>query len=293
MGKYLITGASGFIGKALVERLKQGDNTLHLLSSYDGDIASRETLLPYTKVRFDRVFHLAAKTFVPDSWENPDEFYKTNILGAENVANFCAATKSPLTFVSAYIYGNQKILPIKETALPDLNNPYALSKYTAEKVCELLSVRFATPTIVIRPFNIYGTGQSKFFLIPMLIDQILSSRSVKVKDLYPKRDYLFVDDLIDALIASIPSEKKYMVLNIGSGVSYSVLEIIEILQKISGESIAIDQTGEVRINEIANVVADISCAAKELNWTPSLSIESGLRVMLKSAQADKKLIRNI
>src|SRR5258706_109713 len=106
------------------------------LSSDDGDIADAATLARYHEHEFGRVFHLAGTTYVPQSWEHPLLFYRTNVLGTANVAEFCRRKRIPLTFVSAYIYGNPGSLPITEQCSAVPNNPYALSKFLAEEICE-------------------------------------------------------------------------------------------------------------------------------------------------------------
>jgi len=134
---------------------------------------------------------------------------------------------------------------------------------------------------IIRPFNVYGIGQPKDFLIPSLISQIKNSNIIKVKDLEPKRDYVYIDDLITAIISSVNTINGYKIFNIGSGESYSVAELIQTLQKIAGTNLSIESLNERRKDEIMNTVADISKAKLELNWQPKITLYQGLSTLIE------------
>lgn len=282
MNKVLVTGATGFIGTALVKRLLQESFEVIELSSKDGDIADLSTLEKYANVGFLRVFHLAGMTYVPASWENPLGFYRTNVLGTVNVAEYCRLNNTPLTFVSAYVYGQPESLPITENSLISPNNPYAFSKYAAENVCEFYAHNFGVSCAVIRPFNIYGAGQHSKFLIPTIIEQVLYEKTVTVDNLNPKRDYLNIEDLVDAIIKTLNCHQPYQVYNIGSGSSLSVGEIVEIIQRTAKTNKPVFCRAITRTNEIMDVVADITKAQNELGWCPKLSFSEGINIMLSN-----------
>lgn len=291
MSKVLVTGASGFIGKALVRRLLLEQYEVVALSTSDGDIASPSTLLKYSDERFERVFHLAGRSYVPDSWVDPTTFYGTNVLGTANVVEYCRIIGASLTFVSAYIYGEPEVSPVSEDSSIRPSNPYALSKYLAENVCAFHAEQFGVPTVVIRPFNVFGVGQSKLFLIPSLIEQALFSTEIVVRDLRPKRDYVYIDDLVDAIMKASSSHGTYRVYNVGAGASISVKEIIDIVQQEARSSKPVICTEVARRNEILDVVSDISRARSDLGWCPSIPFSQGIRNIVQaeiSSCADPK-----
>jgi nucleoside-diphosphate-sugar epimerase len=278
--KVLVIGSNSFVGKALKRRLLSNDYTLFEMNS-DSDITEPENFFKFKNEPLDYVFHLAAKTFVPDSWVTPTDFYHTNVLGTGNVLDFCRQESISLTYVSAYLYGQPEKLPISEDDNIQPNNPYAHSKYLAEQICEFYAKEFGLSVIVLRPFNAYGIGQSDKFLVPHVIKQALNNNEIKVKDLNPKRDYIYIDDLIDALIMSVAFQEHFGVFNIGSGSSVSVKELIDVVQGILGTNKEVLSENNIRKNEMDNVVADISKAKRELGWSPLYSFNQGIEKIIE------------
>jgi nucleoside-diphosphate-sugar epimerase len=281
MKSIFVTGSSGFIGKALVKSLKVNNFNVMEFNSSDGDIVETNFLELYNNKKIDHIFHLASKTFVPNSWENPVEFYKTSIIGTQNILELCRLKDISLTFVSAYLYGSPEKLPISEEDSVNSNNPYAHSKYLAEELCKFYSEYYHVQITIARPFNVYGKNQKDIFLIPHIINQVLNSDIINVKDLQPKRDYIYLDDLINGLIKTLDSRKIFSIYNFGGGSELSVQRIIDIIQRIAKTDKKIISEKQERKNEIMNVVADISKANIELNWKPIYSFENGIKEIIK------------
>lgn len=274
----LISGAGGFIGKALTTALRLNNFSITELTRENGDIADPATW--ESAPAHQLVFHLAARTFVPDSWSNPTAFIHTNTIGTLQALEYCRKHSASLVYVSSYLYGNPTSLPIAETAPIHTPNPYALSKKNAEDLCFFYHQCYGVNVTILRPFNLYGEGQKNTFLIPQLIEQAIQDHHFHVKDLAPKRDYLHLDDFIRALVASTDL-KGLHIINLGSGESYSVEEIIQTICRLEGQNYPIMNDNIRRQNEIMDTVADISLAKKLLRWEPNISIESGLLRMLQ------------
>ncbi len=278
MTKILVTGAPGFIGRALCRSLRLHRHEVVELSRRDGDISEPVTLSHIGPVH--HVFHLAGRTFVPDSWKDPLGFHKVNMLGTCNVLEYCRLYSARLTFVSAYLYGLPDRFPVWEQCAPRPNNPYALSKYLAEQVCEFYAAHHRIDVTVIRPFNIFGPGQKAHFLIPHIVNQVRARQTIHVKDLAPRRDYIYLDDLVGALTSTLDRLSGFNVLNIGSGSSLSVRELITIIQSVAGTELPVVSEGVVRPNEIDDVYADIGKARAQLGWTPNLTFRQGVEKMM-------------
>ena len=279
--KILLTGAGGFIGSALAKYLTKCGMETVCPSSAKLDVAQQASVANFPMQGIDHMIHLAGRTFVPKSWEEPEEFIKTNTFGTLNLLEVCRRQKISMTYISAYIYGMPKKNPIPETALVNPNNPYAKSKYMAEELCEFYAEQFGVGISVIRPFNVYGIGQRDHFLIPQIIRQATQEESICVMDLEPKRDYIYLTDLLEAIRLTLQRKGRYEVFNIGSGVSYSVAEVISMIQRIAGTQKPVICKNEVRRNEMNDVIADISKAKEVLGWKPAYTLEQGLTEIIK------------
>lgn len=277
MSKVLVTGASGFIGKHLVPKLSSCQHDIIEVSSSAGDIADKDTWSHFEPAEV--LVHLAGSTFVPDSWKDPHGFLETNFIGTVCALDYCRQHNTRLVYLSSYLYGNPGKLPIPESAQLVANNPYALSKKLAEEVCKFYADIFGVKSTIFRPFNVYGPGQSAQFLIPSLIDQVIAGNGISVKDLEPRRDYIYIDDLVDAILKAVDTPLDFEIFNIGMGVSYSVAELIDIIQNIKGRDLLVRSASERRPEEIMDTQADIAKALEILGWSPKYSLRSGLEKM--------------
>lgn len=284
--KILLTGANGFIGSNLIRSPLFKSHDLISLSSSQGDIATLNIKdLPKT----DHVIHLAAATFVPDSWEKPYDFYHTNVMGTNNILEYCRTHQASLTFLSSYSYGTPQYLPIDELHPHSLNTPYNHSKFLAEELCRFYANQFKVKINVLKPFNIFGEGQKEYFVIPKILKQLLNpeTKEIEVFDLTPKRDYLYIDDLISAIHCSLACSG-HEIFNVGSGVSYSIQEIIELACKITKINKPIRTSHNSRKNEIMNLTANYDKIATKLGWKPTFSFENGLRKIIESLRSNEK-----
>jgi nucleoside-diphosphate-sugar epimerase len=278
-GTVLVTGADGFIGKHLVAALESLGYSLQTHRFADGDLT--RCALEYSGIA--HVFHLAGKTFVPESWKDPCSFYAVNVVATANVLEFCRRAHASLTFISSYVYGPPQVIPISEDHPLQAFNPYSHSKILAEEVCRFYALHHGTPIAIVRPFNVYGPGQDARFVIPSLVRQALAEESavIEVADLRPRRDYFYISDLIDLLVATLTygGSGAY---NAGSGVSTSIQEIGALLNGIVPRPKELVSRSEPRPNEILDVVADIRKAERELHWKPRVDIAAGLRLTVES-----------
>jgi nucleoside-diphosphate-sugar epimerase len=277
--RVLVTGAGGFVGRYLVTALEGAGYEVIRHSLQDGDISRCD--LPYHGVTY--VFHLAARTFVPDSWQITREFYQTNVLGTINVLEFCRQHKCPLAIMSSYVYGRPRHLPIGEDHPLEAFNPYAHTKILAEEAARFYAKQFGFEVAVVRPFNLYGLGQSHHFLIPTLVHQALvKGETITVADTRPKRDFLHVRDLV-ALLLLIAKHRANGVYNAGSGISTSIEELVEFINQSAPIKKKLVSAARVRENEVLDTVADCSKAAAELGWTPRIVMAEGIRELVQDA----------
>ena len=224
--------------------------------------------------------HLAANTFVPDSYLHANEYYENNIASTLNALELCKLYKSKMIFASSYVYGHPKYLPIDESHPLEHFNPYASSKIICERLCEDFHNFFNLKVIILRIFNIFGKGQSELFLISKIFSQALKGK-ITLNDPEPRRDYLYIDDVIEAYVSSILYNPEYFeVFNIASGKSYSVRQVVELISKVLNSYPTVEYTGERRNNEVNDTLANIAKARNKLHWEPKNSLEEGLNKMI-------------
>jgi nucleoside-diphosphate-sugar epimerase len=274
--RFVVTGAGGFIGRALMRGLSErGIDALGLAHSEGYDVLRDDPPLRADDV----VVHLAALTGVPESWRRPDAFHRVNALGTHRVLEQCRRAGCALVFMSAYVYGRPEHLPVDEHAAVDPMNPYALSKVLAEEVCLFYARHFGVDATIVRMFNVFGPGQTSAFVIPRIVEQAIdrATESIDLADLAPRRDYLYVTDAAEALIAVALGGAHAQIYNVGSGRSYSVAEVAELVLQIAGVQKRVRATGERRPGEIMDVVADTSALRHATGWSPRISLREGLQ----------------
>ena len=279
----LITGSTGFLGRHFAENFSKSDLSIISKSRVDGDVCDEQTWLKYEPV--DNLLHLAGPTFVPDSWASPSNFIENSSLGTLNALEYCRRTKARFVFLSTYMYSQTRGVAATESGAIVPKNPYALSKFLGETLCNFYSEHFGVATVIIRPFNIYGVNQNPKFLVPTILEQALVGDEIHVQDVRPSRDYVYITDFIDAIKKVIESEVKYDVFNIGSGISYSVEELIETLGKVVGRKLKIVSAMTKRPEEIDFTQADNSHAKAVLGWQPSCSLFDGLSDIWKTLRS--------
>lgn len=275
----LVTGASGFIGKSLCARLRADGQSVLALSSVNGDVSSADTWnsLPPAKV----LYQLAGKSYVPDSWIKSSDFMAVNVVGTEHALSYCRKHSTRLVLASAYVYGRPERLPICEFDRVAANNPYALSKRLAEKLSEFAAEYQGVTVTVLRIFNVFGPGQRPEFLIPKILRQVRESQVIRLYDLAPRRDYVYLSDVVDAFAKSADLKSGFRILNIGSGTSFSVGEIVEKIQLLAGTRLPVISDSVERPQEIPDVVANIELAEEVIGWRPKSSFEHGIEQILR------------
>lgn len=289
MRKIWITGSRGFVGGALSKLLKSksfevfdtgGSNTL--------DLCNLDAVKNLPKQEI--IIHLASKSFVPASFLDPLSFYNNNILSTLNVLEKAKIDGSRVIFFSTYVYGNPSYLPIDENHVKSPQNPYTQSKLTCEGLCEAYHRDFGVPITIFRPFNIYGPGQHSSFFIPTIINQLNDSK-IRLKDSRPKRDFIYIDDVTDAVLKSIDSySNPFRIYNLGTGVSTSVGDIVNMIVSLSQSKASVAFSHQIRQGEILDTVADISRIQIDLDWVPQMPLDRGLKATINYFDSNKTVL---
>jgi UDP-glucose 4-epimerase len=285
----LVTGSEGFVGKRLVSTLREnGANVVEIDAKKGVDLTQWKQLNDCMKnvPPPDVIFHLAAIVFIPYSFQHPRITYNTNLMGTLNMLEIARMMDvKKFVFASSYVYGTPKYLPIDENHPLQAISPYNRSKILGEELCRGYYEDYSVACIILRPFNIYGNGQNKQFLIPQIIDQ-LPSKKIVLQNPTPKRDYVHIDDVISAYIKAATHDfVGFEIFNIGTGSSYSVKEIVDKVIEVSQKKgVTVMYTYKKRENEIMNIVANIQKAKEKMGWQPSIDINKGLSLLMKEAK---------
>lgn len=299
--KVVITGGSGFIGSHLADFLIDSDYEVVVVDNLSiGRLENISHLLEHSKFTFlqaditdfdaieiafkntDWVFHLAALADIVPSIENPTEYYQSNVGGTFNVIEACRKynVKKIIYSASSSCYGIPDKYPTNELAEIRPQYPYALTKNLGEQLVMHWSQLYNLPAISLRFFNVYGprarTSGTYGAVFGVFLAQKLANKPYTVVgDGCQTRDFTFVSDIVNAIIASASSNVSGEIINIGSNSTYSINRLVELL---GGDVTFIPK----RPGEPDCTWADITKAKKLLNWKPLVSLESGVEILLNN-----------
>ena len=299
----IVTGGCGFIGSHLADNLiklnfevvvidnlsvGRRENISHLnenskFTFVDADISNFDLIEPIFRGA-DLVFHLAALADIVPSIENPTEYYKSNVTGTFNVLQACRKhkVKKIIYAGSSSCYGIPDEYPTKEIASIRPEYPYALTKNLGEQLVMHWCKLYNLPAISLRFFNVYGprarTSGTYGAVFGVFLAQKLANKPFTVVgDGNQTRDFTFVSDVVNAIIAAAESDLSGEVINIGSNNTYSINRLVELL---GGEITYIPK----RPGEPDCTWADITKATQLLDWEPKVSLEEGVDILLNNIE---------
>ena len=272
----LITGATGFIGKHLVKKIPNYNIAVDQ-NGKNIDLRIRKEVLKIK--RSDIVIHLAGKIPSEKNYSK-NIFFEHNFLGTLNILEYCIKKKvKKIIFVSSYVYGNPEKNPISEKHQIKPHNTYTKSKVLSEELCKIYAEKYKIEIIILRPFNIFGNLQKDNSLISNIIKSIKNNSHITITNKNNKRDYLFIDDLIDAIIKLIDYKCKFEIFNIGSGKSYSFENVVQLFEKENKKKIKRKYKISKK-NSIPKIQADISKIKKEIKWNPKYTLVEGIEKII-------------
>jgi NAD dependent epimerase/dehydratase len=302
--RVLVTGAGGFIGGHLVERLVQEGADVRALCRYNsrnergtldwldpevtgdvevvlGELRDVESVSAAV-AGADTVFHLGAQIAIPYSYVNPRDFFEVNVLGTLNVA--VASLRHEVRRVvhtsTSEVYGTAQTVPITETHPLEPRSPYAASKLAADKLMESYHRSFELPVCVLRPFNTYGPRQSARAIIPTIVAQALAGTTLRLGSLHPRRDLTFVEDTVAGFVAAATQEAAVgRTVQLGTNHDVSVGDLVAKVGELVGRTLQVEMdAARVRpaASEVERLVSGAFLAREVLDWEPRVTLEEGL-----------------
>ena len=299
---FLITGAAGFLGSTLANRLaREGHQVRGLddLSAGDSQVLSPDVLFTRGDVNdrpklwtllqdVDCVYHLAARVLVPESVLYPREYNAVNVGGSVSLMEAMrdVGIRRVVFISSGAVYGDQGEQPLKESAIPDPRSPYAVSKLAAEYYVRTIGDQWGIETVSLRVFNAYGPGQhlpaSHPPVIPNFLRQAVRSGTLVVHSQGTQtRDYVYVDDVVRCMVAAATTSKiNRLTINVGSGTETSIRNLVRMVLELTGSK------AEVVYNPrtdpgVSRMCADLTVAREKLGYQPRVSLVDGLRLTLE------------
>ncbi|MCD4750474.1 MAG: SDR family NAD(P)-dependent oxidoreductase [Thermoanaerobaculales bacterium] len=303
--KVLVTGADGFIGSHLVERLVELGAQVRAFCLYNsnGSLGWLDEASPEVRASIERrlgdirdarfveeackgidvVFHLAALIAIPYSYRAAESYVDTNVKGTLNVLEAARrqGCKRVVHTSTSEVYGTPASVPIRESHPLQGQSPYSASKIAADKLCEAYHCSFDVPVVTLRPFNTYGPRQSMRAVLPTILVQLLSGRRVvHLGNLDPRRDLTFVSDTVEGFVCAAETGGiEGELIQLGTGRTVSIGELFETACRALGVDARVEvDEGRVRPgkSEVMVLVSDPARAKDLLGWAPSVELEHGL-----------------
>ncbi len=295
---FLVTGGAGFIGSRVVKILLEENHKVTVIDNlssgklenlanfqnkidfHNADIRDLEKINIIAS-KSDGIFHFAALTNVLESFTKQDEYSDVNVKGTQNILDIAKQFDLKVVFASsAAVYGDAKKIPIQEDTERNPLNPYGLTKLNAEYLCKKYS-QMGTRITVLRFFNVYGKGQNPAYagVLSKFLENVSSDKSpIIYGDGTQTRDFVFVDDVAKANLLAMNNNSSGKFINVGTGIKTSVMELAEMIIKISNKDIKPIYV-DAKEGDIRNSLADISLANKLLKWNPKTKIENWLQTL--------------
>jgi len=300
----LVTGAGGFIGGHVVERLVNDGARVRALCRYNsrnergtldwlapevtadvevvlGELRDVESVSDAV-AGMDVVIHLGAQIAIPYSYVNPRDFIEVNVLGTLNVAE--AARRHGVSRVvhtsTSEVYGSAQTVPMTEAHPLEPQSPYAASKLAADKLIDSYHRSFDLPACVVRPFNTYGPRQSARAIIPTIISQALAGSTLRLGSLTPRRDLTFVADTAAGFVAAATAEEAVgRTIQLGANHDVSVGDLVQLVGEVLGRELSVE-TDPRRVrpeaSEVVRLISGPFLAEEILGWRAEVPLLEGL-----------------
>jgi len=302
MTKILLTGTSGFVASELIPKLKEKGHEVYGIARYvTGRVAPVNNIPTYfadlrdgfsirkivREVQPDVVIHVGALSRVSESYDHPQEFIEANLIGTINLAESCLREcpnfKQFLMACTSEMYGNNSFTLQKENYLRKPASPYAVSKVACENYLNYMKEAYNFPISILIPFNTYGRKTDYHFFVERTISQMLTQDKVKLIDPDPVRDWMYIEDHVNAYISCLENPKSIgETFNFCTGVGLSIKDTANLIAKLTNfKGEIIWNSAPKRPTESKVILGDNSKAKEVLNWHPKYSLEEGLKTTIE------------
>jgi len=304
--KYVVTGGAGFIGSYITKKLVERGDTITVIDNMNtgkeknlesirdkinfikGDILDMDLLEDITKDA-DGVFHQAALASVQDSFDEPDKYYNVNVNGTENILKLSKKYGFKVVYASSSsVYGNPIKIPIEESDEKNPINPYAETKLKKEELAIKYS-EMGVSVIGLRYFNVFGKGQSKEYagVLKLFLERIRDKLPPKINgDGTQFRDFVYVEDVVNANIMSMNSDVNHAFFNVGTNTSITILDLAKTIIKSSGLNLE-PIFGPALEGDVQKTKANIDLIKEKIGWKPTIVLEEWINEIISTNKIDE------
>lgn len=289
MQTVLVTGHTGFIGSNLVPHLESNGYNVIGISNNAKKSHLKQIHKDITKIsasdikeNISHIIHLAAITDVDYCQKNPQKCFEINVIGTQKILDIGRKKQAKFMFLSSsHVFGKPHKIPILEDDPKKPLSIYGGSKLSAEILCELYSKNFGMDISIIRLFSVFGIKNHGNDVVSKIISQLEHQNTIKLGNTFPKRDFIHIDDVITALTIVMKKTNGFHTYNVGTGTSHSILQVCNLLAKLSGKKILVKSVKDVsRKIDIKNIVSD-SSKIQKLGWKPNITLNKGISNLLQ------------
>jgi len=304
--KYVVTGGAGFIGSYITKKLVERGDTITVIDNMNtgkeknlesirdkinfikGDILDMDLLEDITKDA-DGVFHQAALASVQDSFDEPDKYYNVNVNGTENILKLSKKYGFKVVYASSSsVYGNPIKIPIEESDEKNPINPYAETKLKKEELA-IKYYEMGVNVIGLRYFNVFGKGQSKEYagVLKLFLERIRDKLPPKINgDGTQFRDFVYVEDVVNANIMSMNSDVNHAFFNVGTNTSITILDLAKTIIKSSGLNLE-PIFGPALEGDVQKTKANIDLIKEKIGWKPTIVLEEWINEIISTNKIDE------
>ena len=304
--KYVVTGGAGFIGSYITKKLVERGDTITVIDNMNtgkeknlesirdkinfikGDILDMDLLEGMTK-DIDGVFHQAALASVQDSFDEPDKYHNVNVNGTENILKLSKKYGFKVVYASSSsVYGNPIKIPIEESDEKNPINPYAETKLKKEELAIKYS-EMGVSVIGLRYFNVFGKGQSKEYagVLKLFLERIRDKLPPKINgDGTQFRDFVYVEDVVNANIMSMNSDVNHAFFNVGTNTSITILDLAKTIIKSSGLNLE-PIFGPALEGDVQKTKANIDLIKEKIGWKPTIVLEEWINEIISTNKIDE------
>lgn len=313
----LVTGAAGFVGSHLAERLVRAGAHVRALVHYRSlpglgnieligrDVRDALEIVPgdvtdsacvdQAVAGCDVVFHLAAIISIPASYEMPDRVQAVNSGGTLNVLNACRrhGVRRVVHTSSSEVYGSAREVPMRESHPLCAQSPYAASKISADALASAYWRSYGVPAVIVRPFNTYGPRQSTRAVLTSIVAQLVSGADrIELGDLRPTRDLVHVDDTVSGFVAAARAPHvEGRAFNLATGRETAIGELARLAMAAVGREVpirSVDVRRRPASSDVTRLCGDASAARDSLDWTPAVRLEEGIARLVEFERSNPR-----